>query len=1477
MRFKIWLILALLVASLFSAVHVVPVSSSHTPCSTDDYQFEEFGPRASQLLIKIYTDYWTELEGFKAKEVDVMDWGLEAVDYQWFVENDPEHLQYSTAFYSEFGLYEYDVNNQVLPTSLLSVRQALSYLIDKDYFIAVYGGFMMKADSVLAAITGWYNPAVTDKYNLQPRNPANPYSDPLDWERAFDLLTADLPLITDPEDPGCMCWAWPTPFPDPSPSGLFGPVPANHLLVFADAGMATRTQQGVWLKQMLEVDFPIILPTLGKPCTRMHVDLIIAPQAVTSVEVKGFFRYHLYTGGWSLGRDPDILIYYTCAEITKPEPYGNNYIMYCNPLFDNEVDLMLTSTTVGNSGLVCDGTYHAFLAQEIMMNDAALIPMWYYVGYKAYLSNWRGVVNEIGFGTNSWWTFLNAHKVGSEGGDVIRYGFAGDVLSLNPITAQSYWDWEVLGKIYDGLIAVNPYDMSQDRAHLAKGWDIGTWGGGNTVLTFHLREDVWWQDVPYMDRTGLVPGGQLNGPFINKPLTALDVAFSIMYIKYNIDAWNGWLTAPVDHIAIPYQYAACWPYQDPSQVPYWWDLDPATFPHDFVQFDPTLRYNDIVVYLNQYMNWIGLHWIGQIPITLYHIWQWIPITTVNAFDPWAWDLVYGTGPWILLDRTAGVSMTMIPFIEGNAYRGITLHNSYFLYARAGDVLIINDPHKLAFFGYYRATQMPSTGWELLNSTILWADSYLPPDETRIVLFTYDGTVSDSCPCNEDAARVYTWLIDSGYVAGNISVHNQHDAEALPPTYYDDFDLVIYWNTFGYNSTNIVISGIPFITVSSMQTDEMGIGTGAQTLHESRNTFHVVNNDYYPTQSYALGKLLFESSMLTDGTQATASGKVLVKAEVESVTSPVTMSLTQNVTVFPDGTANMTFAMNIPNSPLADLYREEMSSVDPVEPGRQYPVPENKTVREKMETEEDIQDLSLSGDINGDGIVNIKDASFLGANWGKTVPPAPPNVDINGDGIINIKDAAIIGMNWLKTRPPLPETVIPVREPFYQSIATEESSLLGFQTLVVNSSWIPWGLNNETKISVEAVAPQFAEHVEGSVWRIYIGPQDDNATQLASDFILTKMQFLQLMLRMFPGDQVYTGHWIVNINLPPGSALLNAGELTGRNWTIDFGGGTIMYTCLSVTSEGVTVDETMTVTEENITATEEYLADAFSHYRVFKIDYALSGLLSQSQTKEKIHALGRDWSYDKTYTFTGRLVSKSWTDGPISATIRVTPKLTISFHVAWWGHWHWLHWRLEGFESWMQVTPSIKAEATVTATASSTKTWSYTFAHRTHRFSFWVGCVPVWVNLKLTATGELTVRASGQVTITASATASAWLQAGVQWTHSGGWSGIWNKGAGASITGPTISGSASLTVTPAAKCRLAFLFYDTAGPFVEAKPYVSMTVTYSTDPNQRTWSIKLMFKVSAGATFADWLKKLLKLKDWSKTLYDSQLASWSGYW
>jgi len=53
-----------------------------------------------------------------------------------------------------------------------------------------------------------------------------------------------------------------------------------------------------------------------------------------------------------------------------------------------------------------------------------------------------------------------------------------------------------------------------------------------------------------------------------------------------------------------------------------------------------------------------------------------------------------------------------------------------------------------------------------------------------------------------------------------------------------------------------------------------------------------------------------------------------------------------------------------------------------------------------------------GDANGDGLVNIKDATLVSLNWGKTGATLAQG-DLNGDGLVNIKDATLVSLNWGK--------------------------------------------------------------------------------------------------------------------------------------------------------------------------------------------------------------------------------------------------------------------------------------------------------------------------------------------------------------------------------------------------------------------------------------------------------------------------------
>lgn len=68
---------------------------------------------------------------------------------------------------------------------------------------------------------------------------------------------------------------------------------------------------------------------------------------------------------------------------------------------------------------------------------------------------------------------------------------------------------------------------------------------------------------------------------------------------------------------------------------------------------------------------------------------------------------------------------------------------------------------------------------------------------------------------------------------------------------------------------------------------------------------------------------------------------------------------------------------------------------------------------------------ISGDANGDGIVNIMDATIVGLEWGSSCSPPwlcwrdipderADRADLNNDHEVNALDASIVGTEWMNT-------------------------------------------------------------------------------------------------------------------------------------------------------------------------------------------------------------------------------------------------------------------------------------------------------------------------------------------------------------------------------------------------------------------------------------------------------------------------------
>lgn len=510
----------------------------------DTYQM--MGPFVDEILINIYFTPEAEWLALETGQIDVTDWPLPAEKVDAYAGPEWADKLY-TYEYAEFGYFLIDLNHRRWPISSLDFRKALAHLTDKDKIVTdIVKGFGLPLTSVVLPAHGaWLNTELVD-YAYDP------------GKAASILDAAGFTMGAD---------GWRI---DPKTGKTLRPL---DFYIRADDPL--RKSAGELIADAME--------SVGIPVNRHIVE-----RTVCYEEVMVKYEFDMYTGGWIYMLEPDYLydLYHSDMDVA-PEPWGLNYGGFRGA--DEEVYAVKYSATYEDAVKAC------WAAQKKMLEQVANIPLWTTIGVKAVAAGWEGIVNELGIGINSWWTFLNAHKAGT----TIRYGFKSDIESLNPVVAEWYWDWEVLGKIYDSLIVPDPFTR-KDIGMLAESWTMEPWGENGTKITFNLREGVTWHD--------------------GTRFTSKDVKFTIDYFKET---------------------------QTPRWLPYVADVDHVDTPDAYT----------VEVYSN-ITSYFMLHWVGWLPILPEHIWK--PIGEDWAIvEPSTPEELVGTGPFKFAEYVPGEYVRLV--------------------------------------------------------------------------------------------------------------------------------------------------------------------------------------------------------------------------------------------------------------------------------------------------------------------------------------------------------------------------------------------------------------------------------------------------------------------------------------------------------------------------------------------------------------------------------------------------------------------------------------------------------------------------------------------------------------------------------------------------------------------------------------------------------------------------------------------------
>lgn len=516
-----FLVLAMLLSPTFAWMY----NDYPEPGRAADTKYETFGPRCDRMLIKLYNTAEQEWEALKKapKELDITDWPLTADYYGQFTSLPLEQTVNVESVGGEFGLRNLDLNqnpneylgipavlangkNPVLwkgaigtsqaiynPTSDLSFRQAVLSCINRPYIVSsiIGAGFAVEHWSMLPPAAG---PEYSqDTFEMYPYSPTAARAYLLD--DGFKLVGADDPLYR----------YW-----DKNGNNVEDDNEWVELKFVIRSDDTHRLQAGD--------DIADNLNDVGIRVNRIYL-------SITGARTKWMENKdaHLYTAGWSVGIEPDSITLWLGDAGLAHNPDGTSDFAYywhpgrCyNTGYANDAEFNVAARAVEIAGSVADAVGNMTICNERAAEQALNGPMFvyssamansrYYAGGTTEEEDyvglmWKGMVMVGGYGSDSYFSFLNMHPEGyaRPPNGTIRYGFkTTDIRSFSNLYAEWVWDNNVLDLLYDSVIYSNPYSLNTRLPWICKQYTVGAYThptlGPCTKVTVTLRNDVEWTD-----------------------------------------------------------------------------------------------------------------------------------------------------------------------------------------------------------------------------------------------------------------------------------------------------------------------------------------------------------------------------------------------------------------------------------------------------------------------------------------------------------------------------------------------------------------------------------------------------------------------------------------------------------------------------------------------------------------------------------------------------------------------------------------------------------------------------------------------------------------------------------------------------------------------------------------------------------------------------------------------------------------------
>lgn len=501
------------------------------PGETDYY--EQFGPRVDDIIFKVGGSVATEALDLENGQIDLMDWVVpsDKVD-AWLADSD-----IVMGGYEEAGFYEHDLNiqmwpighgvmNESKPTSKYGgaeptsgmdwsfpatwdeghywindtcqrcidtkyFRKAIAWLTDRDAISDQFPGVIVPMETfIFPVIGGWEYENVT-KYSPSSRAEANASLNAggfMDYDN--DDRREYCPNVAQRE-----AWLAGGAVPD-----VVEEIPDIQFYIRNDDSV--RLFAGRHLRDELNA-------------VKVYTEGIEGSYGAITPRAWKYYDYHIYTGGWGWETLPDMYYYIWHSDFDiYPASDGYNYNRYHKQEYDALAEaFMRAPTKVAAEGLID-------ACQEMINDDVACIPTYTNAGYVAHRKYygdftgeqqyknlaWDGFVNEQGYGYyGSWHSYstLNARPQGYERGGVIRHGMVQAPDILDPVDSESFYEWLILAKIYDPLIASDPFDVTKYVPWMVSSFSEGTWINPQndtcSKVTVELMPNILFHDYELLE------------------------------------------------------------------------------------------------------------------------------------------------------------------------------------------------------------------------------------------------------------------------------------------------------------------------------------------------------------------------------------------------------------------------------------------------------------------------------------------------------------------------------------------------------------------------------------------------------------------------------------------------------------------------------------------------------------------------------------------------------------------------------------------------------------------------------------------------------------------------------------------------------------------------------------------------------------------------------------------------------------------